>query len=86
MARGTRSTGRSLLVEPYSRGLDRGGYDDWRSVVVDGAFDWGGVRKPGVPMDRTVLYEGHLKGLTKRQPDVPPALHGTYAGPRASRP
>ncbi|WP_127474695.1 glycogen debranching protein GlgX [Microbacterium sulfonylureivorans] len=70
----------SLLVEPYSRGLDRGGYDDWRSVVVDGSFDWGGVTKPGVPMDRTVIYEGHLKGLSKRHPGVPPALHGTYAG------
>lgn len=70
----------TLLVEPYSRGLARGGYDDWRSVVVDGAFDWGGVRKPAVPMDRTVLYEGHVKGLSKRHPGVPPALHGTYAG------
>lgn len=70
----------TLLLEPYSRGLDRGGYDDWRSVAVDGSFDWGGVRKPGVPLDRTVLYEGHLKGLSKRHPGVPPALHGTYAG------
>ncbi|MDY0909541.1 glycogen debranching protein GlgX [Microbacterium sp. CFBP9034] len=70
----------TLLVEPYSRGLDRGGYDDWRSVVVDGSFDWGGVAKPAVPMDRTVIYEGHLKGLSKRHPGVPPALHGTYAG------
>ncbi|MHC2999076.1 glycosyl hydrolase [Microbacterium sp. HJ5] len=70
----------TLLLEPYSRGLDRGGYDDWRSVVVDGSFDWGGVPKPAVPMDRTVLYEGHLKGLSKRHPGVPPALHGTFAG------
>ncbi|MCW3494312.1 glycogen debranching protein GlgX [Microbacterium sp. SSM24] len=70
----------TLLVDPYARGLTRGGYDDWRSVVVDGAFDWGGVGKPGVPMDRTVLYEGHLKGMSKRHPGVPPALHGTYAG------
>lgn len=70
----------TLLVEPYSRGLDRGGYDAWRSVVVEGAFDWGGVRKPGIPMDRTVLYEGHVKGLSKRHPAVPPPLHGTYAG------
>ncbi|MFB8148216.1 glycogen debranching protein GlgX [Microbacterium sp. NPDC056003] len=70
----------TLLVEPYSRGLARGGYDDWRSVVVDGSFDWGGVEKPEVPLDRTVLYEGHLKGLSKRHPGVPPALHGTYAG------
>ncbi|MGN8552704.1 UNVERIFIED_CONTAM: glycogen debranching protein GlgX [Microbacterium sp. SLM126] len=70
----------TLLVEPYARGLARGGYDDWRSVVVDGAFDWGGVGKPGIAMDRTVLYEGHLKGMSKRHPGVPPALHGTYAG------
>ncbi|WP_127818485.1 glycogen debranching protein GlgX [Microbacterium sp. CPCC 204701] len=70
----------TLLVEPYTRGLVRSGYDGWRSVVVDGSFDWGGVTKPAVPLDRTVLYEGHLKGLSKRHPDVPGALRGTYAG------
>ncbi|MDN3494504.1 glycogen debranching protein GlgX [Planococcus sp. APC 4015] len=70
----------TLLVEPYAKGLVSGGYEDWRSVVVDGSFDWGGVRKPNIPLDRTVIYEGHLKGLTKRHPDVPPKLHGTYAG------
>ncbi|MCP2636712.1 glycogen debranching protein GlgX [Microbacterium sp. HD4P20] len=70
----------TLLLEPYSRGLVRTGYDGWRSVVVEGTFDWGGVTKPAVPMDRTVLYEGHLKGLSKRHPDVPGALRGTYAG------
>ena len=71
---------RTLLIEPYSRGLVSGGVGDWRSVVVADGFDWGGVTKPRVPMDRTVLYEGHVKGLSKRHPDVPPALHGTYAG------
>jgi glycogen operon protein len=70
----------TLLVEPYSRGLTRGDFDDWRSVVIDGSFDWGGIGKPAVPMDRTVIYEGHVKGLSKRHPHVPPALHGTYAG------
>jgi glycogen debranching enzyme len=70
----------TLLVEPYSRGMVSGGFDDHRSVVVDGSFDWGGVGKPLVPLDRTVVYEGHVKGLTKRHPGVPPALHGTYAG------
>ncbi|SDH17793.1 glycogen debranching protein GlgX [Microbacterium pygmaeum] len=70
----------TLLVEPYSRGLISRGFDDWRSVVVEDAFDWGGVAKPGIRMDRTVIYEGHLKGLSKRHPQVPPALHGTYAG------
>ncbi|MFF0910216.1 glycogen debranching protein GlgX [Microbacterium enclense] len=70
----------SLLIEPYSRGLVVGGFGDWRSVVVDGGFDWGGSTKPAVPLDRTVIYEGHVKGMTKRHPHVPPALHGTYAG------
>ncbi|MFZ8756538.1 glycogen debranching protein GlgX [Microbacterium sp. HMH0099] len=70
----------SLLIEPYSRGLVVGGFGDWRSVVVDGGFDWGGSTKPAVPLDRTILYEGHVKGMTKRHPHVPPALHGTYAG------
>lgn len=70
----------SLLIEPYSRGLVSGSFGDWRSVVVDGSFDWGSSAKPRVPMDRTVIYEGHVKGLTKRHPFIPPALHGTYAG------
>lgn len=71
----------TLLLDPYARGLAQGdGYEEWRSVVIEDGFDWGDVRKPGIPLDRTVIYEGHLKGLTKRHPDVPPALHGTYAG------
>lgn len=71
----------TLLLDPYARGLAQGdGYEEWRSVVIEDGFDWGGSEKPRIPLDRTVIYEGHLKGLTKRQPDVPPALHGTYAG------
>lgn len=70
----------TLLIEPYSKGLVAGGLGDWRSVVIEGGFDWQGVTKPGTPLDRTVIYEAHLKGMTKRHPDIPPALHGTYAG------
>ncbi len=71
----------TLLLDPYARGLAQGGgYEEWRSVVIVDGFDWGDSRKPRVPLDRTVIYEGHLKGLTKRHPGVPPALHGTYAG------
>ncbi len=51
-----------------------------RSVVVDGAFDWGDDRPPATPWHRTVIYEAHVKGLTARHPDLPPALRGTYAG------
>ena len=70
----------TLLIEPYSRGLVSGGYEDWRSVVIDDTYDWQGVGKPDTPWDRTVIYEAHVKGLTKRHPGIPPALHGTYAG------
>jgi glycogen operon protein len=51
-----------------------------RSVVVESTFDWEG----DVPLDRalsdSVIYELHVKGFTEQQPDVPPAVRGTYAG------
>jgi len=70
----------TLLIDPYSRGLVPVRLGEWRSVVVDGAYDWRSVERPRTPLDRTVIYEAHVKGLTKRHPDMPPALHGTYAG------
>ncbi|MDP2626444.1 MAG: glycogen debranching enzyme GlgX, partial [Candidatus Rokubacteria bacterium] len=51
-----------------------------KSVVVDPAFSWDGDRRPRTPRHRTVIYEVHVKGLTARHPEVPPALRGTYAG------
>jgi glycogen operon protein len=71
---------RKPLIEPYSKGLLRSGAKEWRSVVVDGSFDWGGVGKPRVPRDHTVVYEAHVKGLTATNPDIPADLRGTYAG------
>jgi len=52
-----------------------------RGVVVDDrAFDWGDDRPPHVPWADTVLYEAHVKGLTRLMPGVPERLRGTYAG------
>ncbi|MDA8044249.1 MAG: glycogen debranching protein GlgX [Actinomycetota bacterium] len=51
-----------------------------RGIVQTGHFDWGGDRPPATPMDETVIYETHVKGLTMRHPEVPPGLRGTYAG------
>jgi len=48
--------------------------------VVDPAFDWGDDRRPKTPWHKTVIYEAHVKGFTKNNPDVPEALRGTYAG------
>ena len=51
-----------------------------RSIVVDGAFDWGEDRRPERPMHETIVYEAHVKGLTMRHPEVPEEIRGTYAG------
>ena len=69
-----------FLLDPYARGLARTRDGGWRGYVQDTAFDWGGVAKPGIPLDHTVVYEAHVKGLTKLHPDVPEELRGTYAG------
>lgn len=68
------------LIDPYARGLARTPTGEWRSYVQDDAFDWGSATKPAIPLDHTVMYEAHVKGLTKLNPDVPENLRGTYAG------
>ena len=50
------------------------------SVVIDPTFDWGDDQPLQHRMVNTVIYEAHVKGFTKRHPDVPEALRGTYAG------
>ncbi len=37
------------------------------------------ARQPQVPRARTVLYEAHVRGLTRLHPDIPPELQGSYA-------
>jgi glycogen operon protein len=49
-------------------------------AVVDAAFTWGDDRPPRIPWHRTLIYELHVKGFTKRMPDVPEKVQGTYAG------
>jgi isoamylase len=48
--------------------------------VIDPAFTWGDDRPPRTPWHDTVIYELHVRGMTMRHPEVPPALRGTYAG------
>jgi glycogen operon protein len=68
------------LIDPYARGLARTPAGGWRSYVQDDAFDWEGVVKPAIPLDHSVVYEAHVKGLTKLNPALPEELRGTYAG------
>ena len=56
-----------------------------KCVVVNPYFDWDTDRSPRTPLSESVIYEVHVKGFTKCNPEVPEELRGTYAG-LASRP
>jgi glycogen operon protein len=49
-----------------------------KSIVADPSFSWGDDASPMTPTAQSVIYEAHVKGLTKRHPSVP--LPGTYLG------
>jgi len=48
------------------------------AAVIDAAFTWGDDRPPRTPWHKTVIYEMHVKGFTKRHPNIPEPLRGTY--------
>ncbi|MFJ5231776.1 glycogen debranching protein GlgX [Kitasatospora sp. NPDC088391] len=50
------------------------------SVVINPYFDWGTDRPPRTDYHRTVVYESHVKGLTRLHPDISEEIRGTYAG------
>jgi isoamylase len=50
------------------------------SVVINPYFDWGQDRPPQHEYHESVIYEAHVKGISKRHPGVPEDLRGTYAG------
>ena len=50
-----------------------------KSVLVNQAFVWGNDRQLRTPLDRTLIYEVHVKGFTQLHPEVPDELRGTYA-------
>jgi glycogen operon protein len=51
-----------------------------KCVVVDPAFTWGDDRAPRTPWNRTVIYECHVRGMTKLHPLVPEYKRGTFLG------
>jgi isoamylase len=75
---GHRFNAHKVLLDPYARLLRPTGIG--RCEVVDEAFSWGNDRPPGTPWQDTVLYEAHVRGLTRLHPGIPEALRGTYAG------
>jgi isoamylase len=51
-----------------------------KNVVINPFFDWGDDRPPRTPYHETVIYEAHVRGLTRLHPAVPEEQRGTYAG------
>jgi glycogen debranching enzyme GlgX len=83
-----------LLLDPHARAVT-GRFEDHPSVHHQGPRQDTAARVPkgvlvptpprprpgpGVPWSETVIYETHVRGLTRLHPDVPEGLRGTYAG------
>ena len=50
-----------------------------KCMVVDDAFHWRGDDRPQVPWDRTVVYETHVRGLSRRLDAIRPDERGGFA-------
>ena len=48
--------------------------------VIDPSFDWEGDSPPGTPWRDTIIYEAHVKGFSKNNPEVNADWRGTYLG------
>jgi glycogen operon protein len=51
-----------------------------RSVVINSHFDWEQDQHPQIAYPDSVIYEVHVRSLTRTLPEIPPELRGTYAG------
>jgi glycogen operon protein len=67
------------LLDPYANGLVRENPKDYHCVAVTQDFDWQGVEKPETELSETIIYEAHLRGLTRINPDIDPEIRGSYA-------
>ncbi|UJF16812.1 glycogen debranching protein GlgX [Vibrio sp. SS-MA-C1-2] len=80
-----------LLIDPYAKKTDKSAtytgqftaetsWDFVKSVVIDDNFDWQDIEPPYTPVNETILFEAHPKGLTKLNNKIPEELRGTYLG------
>ena len=90
---GQRFNRNKVLIDPYARGNSNSLWDrgsactpednvgtSIRSVVIDSSgYDWEGDKPLNRPMEESVIYEAHVRGLT--QSPTSGVLHpGTFAG------
>ncbi|KGM13211.1 glycogen debranching protein GlgX [Cellulomonas bogoriensis] len=66
--------------DPDSRNDDDSLGHTMTSVVINPYFDWGHDRPPNHDYHGSVIYEAHVKGMSRQHPGVPEELRGTYAG------
>jgi glycogen operon protein len=81
-----------LLIDPYAKALNRPLVWDEilykgdsqamvsKAIVVDSKSNLELVKKPQIALDQTVIYEAHVKGLTRLHPDVPDEYKGKFLG------
>ncbi|HTT84759.1 MAG TPA: glycogen debranching protein GlgX [Rhizomicrobium sp.] len=51
-----------------------------KAAVDDDTFEWGDDTRPCIPWGDTVIYETHVRGMTKLLERVPSSARGTFAG------
>ncbi|MBA4177259.1 MAG: glycogen debranching enzyme GlgX [Leptothrix sp. (in: Bacteria)] len=51
-----------------------------KARVVHDEFDWQGDRPPATPLADSVIYEAHVRGITRLMAGVAPGDRGCYAG------
>ncbi len=65
---------------PSVRNVDDSAPHTMLSVVINPFFDWGHDHPPQHEYHDSIIYEAHVKGMSRLNPDVPERLRGTYAG------
>lgn len=51
-----------------------------KSVVIDRVFDWQGDTLLKIPIEKTVIYELHVKGFTQLAKNIPEDSRGKFSG------
>jgi len=70
------------LLDPYARAWSHGFADfDSKGLpagITTAALPGAAARHPPTAWQETVIYEAHVKGLTRRHRQIDPAIRGTY--------
>jgi isoamylase len=76
---GHRFDATKYLLDPYARAFSGHAYNGtMKSVTVPTDFEWHGSLPPRIPMSETVIYEAHLRGLTRHESSGVQGTPGSY--------